>query len=170
MKTTSIFASIPLLFLLLTGCSEKTIDENIEPNLVIGASLENFKLNDQFGTEHGINADTRKIIFAFEKDSSHSINDYLETKPASYLKDNNAIFVSDVSAAPTLIKNIFIMPGLKAFKHSVLIFEDKSIAAPYRVGVDEEAIVLVYLSDKKITAIEKVIPTKEALIKFIEQK
>lgn len=170
MKTISIFASIPLLFLLLTGCSEKTIGENIEPNLIVGTSLADFKLNDQFGTEHGINTDTKKIIFAFEKDSSHSVNDYLETKPASYLKDNNAIFVSDVSAAPALITKMFIMPGLKDFKHTVLIFEDKSVAAPYRAGVDEKVIVLVYLTDKKITAIEKIIPTKEALIQFIEQK
>lgn len=161
--------TIVLMSLLLASCSKKIADKNIKPNLIVGASLEKFKLNDQFGKSHGIDANTKKVIFAFEQDGAHAVNDYLATKPTNYLTDNKTLFVADVSAAPTLIKKLFIMPGLNDFEHSVLIFEDENIAAPYRVGVDENAIVLVYLTNKKIMAIKKVVPTKEALVQFIEK-
>ncbi len=156
--------------LLLTGCGEKNAYEDVVPNLVVGNSLEDFELNDQFGEMHTIQVDTQKVIFTFEQEPAHAVNDYLATKPPTYLQDNKAIFVADVSAAPFMIRRMFIMPELKDFKHSVLIFEDKNIATPYRVGVDEGSIIIVYLDNKKIVEIKKVIPTKEILAGVIEDR
>lgn len=162
--------TVALTALLLTGCGEKTTNENITPSLVVGNSLEKLVLNDQFGKIHSVQADTKKVIFAFEQDPAHGVNDYLDTKPATYLQDNKAVFVADVSAAPGIIKSMFIMPGLKDFKHDVWIFEHDDIAAPYRVGVDENSIVIAYLDNKKIIAIKEIKPTKEILAQIIEKQ
>ena len=156
--------------LLLTGCNDKNNYENVEPKLVVGNSLENFELNDQFGETHTIQADIEKVIFAFEQDPAHAVNDYLATQTSTYLQDIKAIFVADVSAAPGIIRKMFIMPGLKDFEHSVLIFEDESLAAPYRVGADEESIVIVYLDNRKIVEVKKVAATKEILASVIEAR
>lgn len=161
---TVIFATV-----LLAGCGEKTAYEDVAPKLVVGQSLEQFAINDQFGETHKIQADTKKVIFAFEQKPAHAVNDFLATKSSTYLQDNNAFFVADVSAAPFMVKRMFIMPDLKDFKHSVLIFEDKSMAAPYRAGVDEKSIVIVYLDNQKIVEIKKVTATEEGLSLAIEQ-
>lgn len=161
--------AISLTTLFLTGCSEETINENIEPNLIVGKSLETLVLNNQFEEIQHIQADTKKVIFAFEQDSAHAVNEYLATKKSTYLEDNKAFFAADVSAAPSLIRKMFIMPALKDFEHSVLIFENKSIAAPYRLGVDEKSIVVAYLDNKKIITIKKIKPTKEALSQAFEK-
>lgn len=165
-----LIVAVSLATLLLVGCGEKPSDVKVEPILQIGNSLEFFALNDQFGKEYQLSSDTKKIIFAFEQKPAHSVNDYLVTKPASYLVDNNTVFVADVSAAPALIRNMFIMPGLKDFEHSVLIFEDSYSAAPFRYGVGEDSIVVVLLDNKEIINVENIIPTKEALSQFIEGK
>jgi len=152
---------------LFIGCSSQAIDENVEPKLVVGKSIADLKLNDQFEKSHSLNADTYKLIFAFSKDSAHICNDFLDTKSPTYLEDHHAQFVADVSAAPSIIRSMFIMPGLKDFKHTVLLLDDKSIAAPYRKDMNTEKIVVVYILNKEISDI-KTITTAEELRKTLE--
>jgi len=153
---------------LLIGCGEKATTENVKPSLVVGNSLKELKINDQFGEEHGINMDTKKIIFAFAKDSAHIVNNFLVTKPSTYLSENNVQFIADVSGAPAIIRSMFIMPGLKDFKHTVLIFEDEAVAAPFKVGSNETSIVFVGLENGKIVSVENIAVTAESLPQIIE--
>jgi len=154
--------------LFFLGCSAKEMNENVVPKLVVGKSLEKVSLNDQFEKLHKIEKDTKTVIFAFSKDSAHTCNNYFVTKPATYLQDNHTQFIADVSAAPSLIRSLFIMPGLKDFKHTVLVLDNKSVASEFRAGVDTEKIVVVSVNDLKIDSI-KTISTKEELIKAIER-
>ena len=154
--------------LFFLGCSAKEMNENVVPKLVVGKSLEKVSLNDQFEKLHKIEKGTKTVIFAFSKDSAHTCNNYFVTKPATYLQDNHTQFIADVSAAPSLIRSLFIMPGLKDFKHTVLVLDNKSVASEFRAGVDTEKIVVVSVDDLKIDSI-KTISTKEELIKAIER-
>ena len=156
--------------LLLIGCSsDKEVAANVEPSLVVGKSLADFKLNDQFEKPHALSTKTTKLIFLFSDDMGHVANDYFATKEASYLSDNNTQFIADISGAPSLIQSMFIMPGLKDFKHTVLVLNEKALSAPFRETMDTEKIVVAYIQDMKITAIKN-ISTKEELIATIEAK
>ena len=155
--------------LLLIGCSsDKAVDTNVEPALVIGKSLS-IALNDQFEKGHTLNPATTKVIFAFSDDMGHLSNDYFATKEASYLNDNNTQYVADISGAPSLIRSMFILPGLKDFKHTVLLLTEKEASAPFRASVDTTKIVIAYVNNGVISEI-KTISTKEDLIAAIEAK
>ena len=152
----------------LVGCSSQSDEnKNVEPKLVVGKSLADLNLKDQFGKAHTLNADTYKVIFAFDKESAHTCNDFFNTQAPDYLQKHHAQFIADVSAAPSIIRSIFIMPGIKKFKHTVLLLEDKASAAPYRKGIDTTKIVVVYVLNKKITDM-KTITTAEELRKTLE--
>ncbi len=116
-----------------------------------------------------MDADTKKIIFAFSKDIAHICNDYFVTQTPTYLSENNTQFVADVSAAPSLIRSMFILPGLKDFKHTVLLLDDKKVAAPYRSQMDVDKIVVAYIDNKAITKIVT-ISSEDELKKVIEAK
>ena len=152
---------------LLIGCSSSAVEENVKPKLVVGQSIADLKLNDQFEKAHALNPNTYKLVFAFSKDSAHICNDFFDTKAPTYIEDHNAQFIADVSAAPSLIRSMFIMPGLKDFKHTVLLLDDKAIAAAFRKDMDVEKIVIVYILNKEITKI-KTISTEEELRKTLE--
>ena len=163
----NIIIGILATFLLL-GCSSKSDEnKNIEPKLVVGKSLTDLNLKDQFGKPHTLNADTYKVIFAFDKEPAHTCNDFFNTQKPTYLQEHHTQFVADVSAAPSLIRSLFILPGLKDFKHIVLLLDDKETAAPYRKGIDTTKIVVVTVLNKKITNIQTISTTKE-LQKTIE--
>ncbi len=149
------------------GCSAKTPeDKNIQAALVTGKSLAKLTLNDQFGKAHTLSADTTKVIFAFAKDTAHTCNDFFKTQKDDYLSAHHAAFIADVSAAPSLIRSMFIMPGLKELKHTVLLLEDKTVAAPYKKGLDINKIAVVFLKNGKIEKIE-FISTAEELEKIL---
>jgi len=157
-----------LISLLFIGCSKN--DEalqNVEPKLVVGKTIGTIKLQDQFEVAHTLSPDTYKLIFAFSKEPAHICNDFFDTKEATYLQKHHTEFIADVSAAPSLIRSMFILPGLKDFKHTVLLLDDEKIAAPYRKDMNTEAIVVVYIINKEITEI-KTLNSKEELRKIIE--
>lgn len=148
--------------LLFLGCSSKgASDVNVKPKLVVGKSLENIGLKDQHEKAQKIKDDTKLVIFAFSKDAAHTCNNFFETKKPTYLEENKAQFIADVSSAPSLIRSMFIMPGLKDMKHTVIIIDDKDIAKPYKSGLDSEKIVLVKLDNHKILSVETITTAKE---------
>ena len=155
--------------LFFVGCSTDEKKVPVEPKLVVGKSLAGLQLNDQFEKPHTLNEDTYRVIFALGKESGHICNDFFVTQEPTYLAEHNTQFVADISSAPSIIRSLFIMPGLKDFKHTVLLLDDKAIAAPFREGVDVEKIVVVYILNKEITEI-KTISTTEELKATIEEE
>jgi len=158
-----------LTAILFIGCSSDAVEQNVEPKLVVGQSIADLKLNDQFEKSHTLSSGTNKIVFAFSKDGAHICNDYFNTKEPTYLASHNTQFVADVSAAPSLIRSMFIMPGLKDFKHTVLLLDDKAIAAPYRKDMNVEKIVIIFVDNGTVTAI-KTVNNEAELISEIESK
>lgn len=164
MKKIVLIAMMALAFI---GCSAKSEDSPaVKPKLVVGQELS-FTLNDQFEKPHSLNANTYKVLFAFSKDAAHVCNDFFNTQEADYLEKHNAQFIADVSAAPSLIRSLFIFPGLKDFKHTVLLLDDEDVAAPYRADVDVEKIIVVYVINGTITDV-KTISTEAEVKNVIE--
>jgi len=153
---------------LLIGCSSSdATNVTVEPKIVVGKSLLNLSLNDQHGKVHTLTQTTQKLLFALSKDSAHTCNDFFATKDPTYLSSNKTLFIADVSAAPSLIRSMFIMPGLKDLKHTVLILDDESVAAPFRLGVDTEKIIALELQNGTITKIQTLSSTADVK-KFVE--
>ena len=137
------------------GCTkEESIA--VESKTVVGNSLETLVLNDQHEKPQSLSADTKKVIFAFSKDMGHMSNEYFNKQDPNFLVEHNAVFIADVSGAPSLIRSMFIMPGLKDFKHPVLVIEDKNVAASYRIDENSEKLMILDVDNFIITNISYV--------------
>ena len=147
---------LALLFSLsFIACSDE-VAVPVQSKIVVGNSLAPLTLNDQFEKPHTVSADTQKIIFAFSKDMGHMSNEFFAKQDADYLTKHKAVFIADVSSAPSLIRSMFIMPGLKDFKHTVLVIEDKNVAASYRIDAKKEQIMILDVKDMVIEKINYV--------------
>ncbi len=142
-----------LTALLFIGCGSQPV-EATETKLVVDKNLSDLSLKDQNGNLHSIDKDTKKVVFAFSKDVGHSCNEFFATKGESYLKDNKIQFVADLSKAPSIIRSMFILPGLKDFKHIVLIIDDEKVSANYKPAENADKIVVVNLNNQKIISIK----------------
>ena len=155
---------ISILLIIATSCSSTTSQNIVKgPVLVAEQELPDFTFKDQFDNSHTIDASTEKLIFAFGEEPAHAVNDFLADKPADFLKSKNTLFIADVSAAPGVIRKMFILPGLKKFKYPVLIFTDEEEAAPFRKDAKIENVIIVHVKDKKITSLEILPATTDEL-------
>ncbi|NCO01870.1 MAG: hypothetical protein GW906_08585 [Epsilonproteobacteria bacterium] len=150
-----------LAALLFIGCSSTSKDVAVEAKLVVNQTLAGVQLNDQFGKPHTIEADTKKVIFVFSKANGHACNEFFATKSTTYLQENKAVFVADFSAAPSLIRSMFIMPGLKDFNHTILVIDNKNSSAAYKTEENSENIVVASLENLVITEIKYLTTTQE---------
>jgi hypothetical protein len=151
------------------GCSSKSDEstQNVEAKLVVGKSLASMELKDQHEKVTKVPQDTKVIFFSFSKPTGHACNAFLESKPANYLAKHKAVYVADVSAAPGIIKSMFILPDLKELKFPILLINDDTLSAEYSKGVNKESIIIVELNNMKIKAISAAKDEKE-LESFIE--
>ena len=163
----NIILSLILAFTFI-GCNSKSEDNtNVEPKLVVGKSLSDLKLNDQNEKPQTLAADTKIVFFSFSKPTGHMCNEFLEKQPANYLVEHHAVYVADVSAAPSIIKSMFILPDLKELKFPILLINDDKLSAEYSKGMDKESIVVVTLENGTIKKIDNLKDSKalEAAIK-----
>ncbi len=65
---------------------------------------------------------------------------------------------------------MFILPGIKKYEYSVLIFTDEEEAAPFREGVKTEQLIVVSLNNKTISSIKTINPTTEEVKKLFLEK
>jgi len=140
----------------------------MKPKIVVGALLQDVTLQDQFDNSVTLDTKLQKLVFAFSKDGAHLCNDFFKEQKADFLPSNNGAFIADVSSAPSLIRSLFIMPGLKEFKHKVLLLRDEKMAESYKVGQNTQKILAVTLDNLKITKVSTIL-TKEQLKEFIEK-
>ncbi|MEN4052548.1 MULTISPECIES: hypothetical protein [Sulfurimonas] len=152
MKKIIAILAITLLFL---GCSSKSEEnKNVEAKLAVGKSLTDIKLKDQNEKPATIAADTKIVFFSFSKPTGHACNEFLESKPANFLAEHKAVYVADVSAAPGIIKSMFILPDLKELKFPILLINDDKLSAEFTKEMNKESIVVVTLDNLKITNIQ----------------
>ena len=138
------------------GCNSNSDAQtaNATPKLVVGKSLSDLKLNDQNAKPQTISKETKIVFFSFAKPTGHKCNKFLESKPASFLQEHHAIYVADVSPAPSLIKKFFILPDLKKLKFPILLINSDKLSAEYSKGINKDKIVVVYLHQGVISKIK----------------
>ena len=120
----------------------------------VGSSID-YLLPDQFDKSHELGADTKKLIFAFTKDTGHIIKTFMLGKPAGFLESKSAVIVADISGMPTIIRNAFALPDLKKSNYDMVLIYDKQIATQIKTGQDASKVIVMSLDNKQVTKVEK---------------
>lgn len=153
---------LALLFVFtFIGCSSKEVEILNVSKIEVGNSMAELQLNDQFENMRSVEAETQAIVFAFSKQVGHDCNDFLATKAKDYLSAKNALYVADISNAPSLVRSMFIAPGLKDFEHTILVLDAKEVSKILRPDGDLEKIVVVSLENYIIKDIAYIATTEE---------
>jgi len=113
--------------------------------IVIGKPFEVFAIEDQFGKIHHVTSQTKKIIFAFQKNTGHIVKDILKKKPQDFLEKNHTLFVADVTSMPKIIQ-YFLLP-LKGYNFPIVTLNDKELSKRYCKENYKDKIVIVTLKN-----------------------
>jgi len=93
-------------------------------NFTLNDAIPNFSLTDQFEKIHTVNENIKTIIVSFEKSTGAFINNFLAQKEADFLEKHDAVFIANISGMPSFITNMFALPKMKKYKHTILLIYD----------------------------------------------
>jgi hypothetical protein len=123
----------------------------------VGEKLPALSLPDQFEKELQVKSTDRVLIMAFEKDISTAINNYLKAKPANYLDDHHARYISDISAMPSFVTSMFALPKMKKYPFSIMLIRDD---LGEQFSKKKDKITVYKIKNRKVIAIEFISPDK----------
>ena len=83
--------------------------------------------SDQFEKKLTITPQTKEIIISFSKKNGKAVKAFLQSHKG-YLKTKQAVYLADMTSAPSLALSLFMMPALKKYDFSVGLIEDDDIA------------------------------------------
>ena len=91
---------------------------------------ETFPFNhftDQFEKKLAITPQTKEIIISFSKKNGKAVKAFLASHKG-YLKERQAVYLADMTSAPSLAISLFMKPALKKYDFKVGLIEDDNIA------------------------------------------
>ena len=83
--------------------------------------------SDQFEKKLAITSQTKEIIISFSKKNGQAVKAFLQSNKG-YLKTKQAVYLADMTSAPSLAMSLFMMPALKKYDFSVGLIEEDDIA------------------------------------------
>ena len=120
--------------------------------LAIGSTLPNLKLTSQHDKPAIIDAQTTRIIFSADKQTSSMVTDLLDTKPASYLTDTHSVYLADIHKMPSLISKFVAIPQLKERPYEIILGREEADMAMF--PREKGCLTLLTVSAQKIDTIQ----------------
>ncbi len=105
---------------------------------------------DQFGKKSELTNDTHYLIIVFTKDHGKEADEFFVNHP-DFLKENHAMFLSELSGVPSIIMKIFMNPKFKRADYPIYIIKDEKEAK--LLPKQEDMITVVNLNNREIEKI-----------------
>ena len=95
----------------------------------VGQVLPTIALQNQHGKPVKVTNEVKTILFAVEKAPSDLINAFLMKQDATFLAQQKAYFVADISGIPAFVTSMFAIPKMKKRPYDILLAKDAAQVA-----------------------------------------
>jgi hypothetical protein len=143
---TKSFAGWLIVLLLAAGASA-------EP-LAVGSAFPRLTLPDQHGTERTIDERVSVVLFTRDMSGGGVVKDALRGEGRAFLERNHAVYVSDVSRMPGLIRATIAKPRLRGRGYPILLDEEGKATEDLPAAGGKAT--LLFLEKLVVTRVEQV--------------
>ncbi|MBE9572895.1 MAG: hypothetical protein IMF11_19900 [Proteobacteria bacterium] len=131
-----------------------------------GSMIEPFELSDQHGKPHTVNEYIRLIIFASDREASDIVHEALKSHNDTYLSAHQTVYILDISAIPSIICRMFVLPKMRKYSYSVLL--DKKSDTTHMLPRKQGHVTLIKL-DKMVVESVKFVHSSGELTRAIKK-
>ena len=110
-------------------------------------------LPDQFDVSHSIGPEVKTLILAFSKGTGGTVRAFLDEKPGSFLSDNNAAFIADISPFPVVLRNTIALPMLRSSSYPVLLLYEDTMSEALKNTEQEDKITVATLAQGVVSEV-----------------
>ena len=130
-----------------------------------GQKVLPLSLPNQYGKTVTTATDTRVILYVPDKKASNILREFLDSKGSDYVPRQKMAVISDLSNAPSFVRTLFILPGLKAYAYDMLIIEEEFSPVIFESELEKVSVIAV---DNGIQKSVQKAASKEELETMIE--
>lgn len=120
--------------------------------LAPGMPMPPLTLTDQHDAKAAIAPDTRMVIFARDMAAADIVEKALADNGAALLADAAALFVSDISGMPGMVRKFIAMPAMRKRPYRMILDRDGKVTADMPVQKDQ--VTLLRLDAMTIQTVE----------------
>ena len=102
-------------------------------------------LPDQFDVAHTIGPEIETLILAFSKGTGGTVRAFLDEKPGTFLSENKAFFIADISPFPVVLRNTIALPMLRGSSYPVLLLYEEAMSEALKNPEQEDKITVATL-------------------------
>lgn len=135
--------------------------------LKVGDEITLLEYETQKEEKVSISKETRILIFTSEMEASKIAHEAFDKLGDEYLKQNKAVFISDIHKMPFLITKFVALPRMRKYPYSIFLIKDEGPGSIF--PREKGKLTVISLSELKITSIQFV-DNSEDLKNKIEAK
>lgn len=128
--------------------------------LKVGDKLPNIMLTNQHDKTYHFDNSVKRILMSAEKQSAGMVTDLLDTKPASYLKDTDTVYLADIHRMPSLITKFIALPQLREKAYDIVLGREAFDLAQF--PREKGCLTLIAIKEQSIESL-KYLCTEDAL-------
>ncbi|HMV43962.1 MAG TPA: hypothetical protein PK079_14520 [Leptospiraceae bacterium] len=106
-----------------------------------------------------ISKETRTLIFTSDMEASKIAHELFEKLGDDYLKQNNAIFISDIHKMPFLITKFVALPKMRKYPYSIALIREEGPG--FIFPREKGRLTVISLSEYKVSSIQFVENTED---------
>ena len=122
--------------------------------VAVGSTLPPRTLPDQHGTAHAIDESVRLVLFTRDMKGGGVVKEALQADGRGFLERHHALYVSDVSRMPGIIRATIAKPRLRGRGYPILLDEEGTATADLPAA-DGKA-TLLFLDELQVKRVEQV--------------
>ena len=115
---------LPYCALALTLCLVLPMWPAHAAPLVPGAPTPTITVEDQHGKPVHVDAGTQRLLFSAERTVNDMVSKVLAAQPAGVLARQQAVYVADITAMPSLVTRLFALPKMRELPFSMGLVRD----------------------------------------------
>jgi hypothetical protein len=118
-----------------------------------GDTFPELKVKDQHEVDYSLEAGVRYILVSFDMPTGKAANKFLEKKGATYLPENQAVFLSNIYGMPWIGRK-FALPKMMKYPHRILLADEPEEAMLAEFPQQDDRVTVFQIdAGRKITAI-----------------
>jgi len=121
--------------------------------VAVGSQIDPFSVSDQFGEELEVDASVRAILFVRDRVADEVVKRALVDEGSVQLQGAGAVFVSDMSEMPDLIRKHVAIPMLRKREYPMGVDQEGSLTRDFPSSEGQPT--LLVLEDLQITRIQQ---------------
>ena len=97
--------------------------------LVPGAPTPTITVQDQHGKPVRVDASTQRLLFTAERGVNDMVSKVLAAQPVGVLDRQQAVYVADITAMPSIVTRLFALPRMRELPFSMGLVRDAAQVA-----------------------------------------